>query len=187
MLKNIIVLLLLALGTSSFALSFNEENIDYNEFPRDYIYNVKEIVYNADYVKQIKTKKFKDIVKEHKFDKNHIENALAAEANKSPYKGNNLKALFSNHFDIMYMYTLQKATNQRIIYIYTVSGKLKLVEFLYEEYPAYPYYARVFTTSGKIVNTIFYPDEDTKIFFNKDCTKARIVFKGETVKKIDNI
>lgn len=135
---------------------------------------LKSTLFAKDCIYKLETKEFKDIVQQHKKDTNYLENYYATQSGYKYFKNNNLKGYFTSKFEVLYLYSLQERNNPRVIYYYNIWGQLQNLDFLYGEYPAYPYFARKYKPNGQLINTIYYPSEDKQIIFNKDGSKYTI-------------
>ena len=65
------------------------------------------------------------------------------------------------------MYTLQERSNLRVIYYYDIFGNLKDIEFLYGNYPAYPYFSRKYTIRGNFKSAAYYFNKNDVVNFDK--------------------
>lgn len=172
MLKKLFVILILLLG----GIVFAEET---PTFTPEFVQQIKTAVFSKDCVYKLETPEFKKIIQDHKKDTNYLENYYAAQSGYTYFKNNNLSAMFTPKMDVMYMYSLQETNNLRIIYYYNIWGRLQNIDFLYDNYPSYPYFSRKYNSRGKLLNTTFYSDEMTKIKFNNDGSKYEIYYKGK--------
>ena len=155
MLKNIFIFLFLLCTGPVFA-----------NITEEYINIAKSEVFSKDLIRNIETTEFKDIVAKHKKDNNYLENYYAAQSGYKYFKNNNLNGIFTK-MDIMYMYTLQERSNLRVIYYYDIFGNLKDIEFLYGNYPAYPYFSRKYTVKGKFKSAAYYFNKSDVVNFDK--------------------
>lgn len=191
MIKKLLVILGILIGCSVYAFDETEPSVDFNSLTGgnrfEYIKNVKSMVFSKDCAFKLESPEFKKIINEHKKDSNYPENYYAAQTGYTSFKNNNLSAMFTPKMDVMYMYAVQEQTNLRITYYYTVLGHLKHIDFMYGNYPNYPYYARKYSPRGKLQTTLYCPDERTQVKFNKDGTSAEVWYKGVIIEKINKI
>ena len=116
----------------------------------------------------IKQKNFKDGLKDYLKDKNHLENYYAASAGYKEYKGKNLSAFYYKKQKHIYMYAIQFKKDITKSYYYDALGNLKYVDFIYGEYPEYPYYSIQYRISGKPVSAIYFVSKDCQYLFDPD-------------------
>jgi len=185
--KYFVLLLMFILSSiSSFATdALRQETFDISNLSNserfDYVKTIKNDVFSENGIYKLESPEFKQLIKEHKKDKNFPENYYAAQSGYTYFKENNLSSMFTPKMDVMYMYSVQSRNNLRIIYYYSILGNLKYIEFLYGNYPNYPYYVRKYARCGKLNTTIYNVDERTEIKFNKDGSSATINYKGKII------
>lgn len=142
-----------------------------------FAYNITEIkstLFTKDCIHKLETQEFKTLIQQHKKDTNYLENYYATQSGYKYYKNNDLKGYFIPKLDVLYMYSLQERNNPRIIYYYNIWGQLQNLDFIYGEYPGYPYFARKYKPNGQLINTIYYPENNTQIIFDKTGNKYKI-------------
>ena len=98
-------------------------------------------------------------------DKNHLNNYYAASAGYKELDGKNISAFYFKNQKHIYMYAIQEKKDISRIYYYSALGKLKYVDYVYGEYPEYPYYSIQYKTSGKPVSAIYFVSKDTQYLF----------------------
>lgn len=191
MIKKLLTIFAILIGSSVLAFDTPDENFDINTITGgdrfQYVQGVKAYTFSKDCAFKLETDEFKKMIKEHKKDNNYPENYYAAQSGYTSFKGNNLSAMFTPKMDIMYLYAVQPQNNVRTTFYYNAIGHLKYIDFSYGNYPNYPYYARKYTKSGKLINTLYCPDEMTQIKFNKDGSTAEIWYKGKVIEKIKEL
>src|SRR5574344_614818 len=133
-----------------------------------YIQQIKTFIYGNDCKYKIDTPEFKKIILEHKKDKNYPETYYASQSDYDYYNNLKLKGYYTKYLNILYMYSIQEQGNLRILYYYNPVGKLVFVEFIYGNYPNYPFFTRKYTPKGKLMNCSYSINNNTMIIFNKD-------------------
>lgn len=130
------------------------------------ISEVHDIIFeDKDSLEKMKIKKqFKEILK----DKNFKEHYFAASAGYEEYKDFNISAFYYKKQKNIYMYALQNKKDITKSYYYDALGHLRYVDFIFGEYPEYPYYSYQYRISGKPVSAIYYVSKDTQYLFSPD-------------------
>ena len=129
------------------------------------INEVKDIIFENPVVKQEDFKsQFKDKLK----DKERIEHYLAASAGYKEYGDYNISAFYYKRMKNIYMYALQDKKDVSKAYYYDALGNLKYVDFIYGEYPDYPYYSIQYRISGTPVSAIYFVSKDCQYLFTPD-------------------
>ena len=170
MIKKILLTIMLLAQTAVFA-SFNDvliadvtyDWINKSEVEREaIIQEVKDIIFEQPVVKQNDFRsQFKDKLK----DKNYLENYMAASAGYKEYKGNNISAFYFKKMKSLYMYALQDKKDVSKAFYYDALGHLKYVDFIYGEYPDYPYYSIQYKITGTPVSAIYFASKDCQYLF----------------------
>ena len=170
MIKKILLTIMLLAQTAVFA-SFNDvliadvtyDWINKSEVEREaIIQEVKDIIFEQPIVKQNDFRsQFKDKLK----DKNYLENYMAASAGYKEYKGNNISAFYFKKMKSLYMYALQDKKDVSKAFYYDALGHLKYVDFIYGEYPDYPYYSIQYRITGTPVSAIYFASKDCQYLF----------------------
>ena len=170
MIKKILLTIMLLAQTAAFA-SFNDvliadvtyDWINKSEVEREaIIQEVKDIIFEQPVVKQNDFRsQFKDKLK----DKNYLENYMAASAGYKEYKGNNISAFYFKKMKSLYMYALQDKKDVSKAFYYDALGHLKYVDFIYGEYPDYPYYSIQYKITGTPVSAIYFASKDCQYLF----------------------
>ena len=170
MIKKILLTIILLSQTAAFA-SFNDvliadvtyDWINKSEVEREaIIQEVKDIIFEQPVVKQNDFRsQFKDKLK----DKNYLENYMAASAGYKEYKGNNISAFYFKKMKSLYMYALQDKKDVSKAFYYDALGHLKYVDFIYGEYPDYPYYSIQYRITGTPVSAIYFASKDCQYLF----------------------
>ena len=148
------------------------------------ISEIRDIIFETEVVKQegFKTQ-FKDRLK----DKLYKEHYLAASAGYKEYKDNNISAFYYKKQKHIYMYAIQDKKDFSKIYYYDALGHLKYIDFIYGEYPDYPYYAIQYRISGKPVCATYYVSKDTQYLFEPDETFTGVWYKHNLYNKKSKI
>ena len=150
--------------------------INKNEVEKEAIISeVHDIIFKDDGLK--KQASFKSGLKDKLKDKNHLDNYYAASAGYKEHKGNNISAFYYKKQKHIYMYALQDQKDISKAYYYDALGKLRYVDFIYGEYPDYPYYSIQYKTSGKPVSAIYFVSKDTQYLFAPDGTFTGVWYK----------
>ena len=170
MIKKILLTIMLLAQTAVFA-SFNDvliadvtyDWINKSEVEKEaIIQEVKDIIFEQPVVKQNDFRsQFKDKLK----DKNYLENYMAASAGYKEYKGNNISAFYFKKMKSLYMYALQDKKDVSKAFYYDALGHLKYVDFIYGEYPDYPYYSIQYRITGTPVSAIYFASKDCQYLF----------------------
>ncbi len=146
---------------------------------------IHDIIFkNEDFIpsKDIKTD-FKEKIK----DKSHLDNYYAASANYKELGENNISAFYFRNQKHIYMYALQNKKDLSKIFYYSALGKLKYIDFVYGEYPDYPYYSIQYRLSGKPVSAIYFVSKDTQYLFAPDGTFTGVWYKHNLYNKKSKI
>ena len=140
--------------------------IDKSEVEKEAIISeVRDIIFENPVEKQ---KDFKDQFKDRLKDKDYVENYMAASAGYKEFKGNNISAFYYKKMKHIYMYALQDKKDVSKAYYYDALGNLKYVDFIYGEYPDYPYYSIQYRISGKPVSAIYFASKDCQYLFTPE-------------------
>jgi len=110
-------------------------------------------------------------------DKNRIEHYLAAAAGRKECGKYNISAFYYKNQKNIYMYALQDKNDVSKAYYYDALGHLKYIDYIYGEYPDYPYYAIQYKISGKPVSAIYYVSKDNQYMYNPDGTFKGVWYK----------
>lgn len=139
------------------------------------ISEVHDIIFeNGEITKQDELKRnFKEFLK----DKNYRENYFAASAGYKEYKDNNISAFYFKNQKHIYMYALQSKKDITKAFYYDALGKLRYIDFIYGEYPDYPYYSIQYRTNGNPVSAIYYISKDTQYLFKPDGTFTGVWYR----------
>ena len=103
-------------------------------------------------------------------DKNYREHYMAASAGYEEYKEYNISAFYYKNQKFIYMYALQDKKDITKSYYYDALGNLRYIDFIYGEYPDYPYYSIQYKTNGKPISAIYFVSKDTQYLFAPDGT-----------------
>lgn len=149
--------------------------INKSDVEREALINeVHDIIFENDITKEKGLKKdFKDRLK----DKEHIEHYLAASAGHKEYKDYVISAFYFKNQKNIYMYAIQDKKDVSRAYYYDALGHLRYVDYIYGEYPDYPYYAIQYRVSGKPVSAIYYTSKDNQYLFDPDGTFKGVWYK----------
>lgn len=177
MLKKVFFTILLFAQTAAFA-SYNDifiadityDWINKSEVEREAIISeVKDIIFENPVEKQ---KDFRSQFKDRLKDKNYLENYMAAAAGYKEFKGNNISAFYFKRLKSLYMYALQDKKDVSKAYYYDALGHLKYVDFMYGEYPDYPYYSIQYKITGSPVSAIYFVSKDCQYLFTPKDRKS---------------
>ena len=190
--KKILLLLLLSVPLAVFA-NYNDiyiadiqyDWINKSEVEKEAIISeVKDIIFETPIEKLPDFKKqFKDRLK----DKNHLDNYFAASAGYKELGDYNISAFYYKKMKNIYMYALQDKKDVSKAYYYDALGKLRYVDFIYGEYPDYPYYSIQYRISGKPVSAIYFVSKDCQYLFKPDGEFEGVWYKHNLYNKESEI
>lgn len=148
------------------------------------ISEVKDIIFETPIEKQKNIKvDFKDRLK----DKNHLDNYFAASAGYKELGDYNLSAFYYKKMKNIYMYALQDKKDVSKAYYYDAMGKLRYIDFIYGEYPDYPYYSIQYKVNGKPVSAIYFVSKDCQYLFTPDGEFEGVWYKHNLYNKDSEI
>lgn len=138
------------------------------------ISEIRDIIFK-DEVSKIEDLKvqFKDKLK----DKEHLDHYYAASAGYEEYGDYNLSAFYYGKQKHIYMYALQDKKDLSKVYYYDALGKLRYIDFIYGDYPDYPYYSIQYRISGKPISAIYFVSKDTQYLYEPDGTFKGVWYK----------
>lgn len=138
------------------------------------ISEIRDIIFK-DEVSKIEDLKvqFKDKLK----DKVHLDHYYAASAGYEEYGDYNLSAFYYGKQKHIYMYALQDKKDLSKAYYYDALGKLRYIDFIYGDYPDYPYYSIQYRISGKPISAIYFVSKDTQYLYEPDGTFKGVWYK----------
>ena len=110
-------------------------------------------------------------------DKDRVEHYLAAAAGRKECGEYNISAFYFKNQKNIYMYALQDKKDVSKAYYYDALGHLKYVDYIFGEYPDYPYYAIQYRISGKPVSAVYYVSKDNQYLFEPDGTFKGVWYK----------
>lgn len=148
------------------------------------ISEVKDIIFETPIEKQ---KDFKEQFKDKLKDKNHLDNYYAASAGYKELGDYNLSAFYYKKMKNIYMYALQDKKDVSKAYYYDALGKLRYVDFIYGEYPDFPYYSIQYRISGKPVSAIYFVSKDCQYLFKPDGEFEGVWYKHNLYNKESEI
>ena len=190
--KKFLLLLLLFIPLAVFA-NYNDiyiadvqyDWIDKSEVEKEAIISeVRDIIFETPVEKQKDFKKqFKDKLK----DKNHLDHYFAASAGYKELGDYNISAFYYKKMKNIYMYALQDKKDVSKAYYYDALGKLRYVDFIYGEYPDYPYYSIQYRISGKPVSAIYFVSKDCQYLFKPDGEFEGVWYKHNLYNKESEI
>ena len=190
--KKFLLLLLLSFPLAAFA-NYNDvyiadiqyDWINKSEVEKEAIISeVKDIIFETPIEKLPDFKKqFKDRLK----DKNHLDNYFAASAGYKELGDYNISAFYYKKMKNIYMYALQDKKDVSKAYYYDALGKLRYVDFIYGEYPDYPYYSIQYRISGKPVSAIYFVSKDCQYLFKPDGEFEGVWYKHNLYNKESEI
>lgn len=138
------------------------------------ISEIRDIIFEDDVIERKDLKsQFKNILK----DKEHLDHYYAASAGYEGYGDYNISAFYYGKRKHIYMYALQDKKDLSKAYYYDALGRLKYVDFIYGEYPEYPYYSIQYRISGKPISAIYFVSKDTQYLFEPDGTFKGVWYK----------
>ena len=190
--KKIILVLFLMFQTAVFA-NYNDifiadiqfDWINKSEVEKEAIISeVRDIIFENPVEKQ---KDFKQQFKDKLKDENHWENYMAASSGYKEFKGNNISAFYYKKMKNIYMYAIQDKKDISKAYYYDALGNLKYVDFIYGEYPDYPYYSIQYRISGKPVSAIYFVSKDCQYLFKPDGEFEGVWYKHNLYNKESEI
>ncbi len=138
------------------------------------ISEIRDIIFEDEItkIKELKTQ-FKDRLK----DKDYVDHYYAASAGYKEYGDYNISAFYFGKMKSIYMYALQDKKDLSKAYYYDALGRLKYIDFIYGEYPDYPYYSIQYRISGKPISAIYFVSKDTQYLFEPDGTFKGVWYK----------
>ena len=183
--KKLLMVLTLLLCTQTFVnANYNDiyiADIQYDwikktEQEKDVLINeIHDIVFkNGIYEKQ---KDLKKQLKDRVQDKEYRQHYLAASAGYEEFKDYNISAFYFKNQKHIYMYALQEKKDITKTYYYDALGNLKFIDFIYGEYPEFPYYSVQYKTNGAPVSVIYFVTKDTQYVFTPDGTFTGLWYK----------
>ena len=190
--KKILLLLLLSVPLAVFA-NYNDiyiadiqyDWIDKSAMEKEAIISeVKDIIFETPVEKQ---KDFKQQFKGRLKDKNHLDHYFAASAGYKELGDYNISAFYYKKMKNIYMYALQDKKDVSKAYYYDAMGKLRYVDFIYGEYPDYPYYSIQYRISGKPVSAIYFVSKDCQYLFKPDGEFEGVWYKHNLYNKESEI
>ncbi len=190
--KKILLLLLLSVPLAVFA-NYNDiyiadiqyDWIDKSAMEKEAIISeVKDIIFETPVEKQ---KDFKQQFKDRLKDKNHLDHYFAASAGYKELGDYNISAFYYKKMKNIYMYALQDKKDVSKAYYYDAMGKLRYVDFIYGEYPDYPYYSIQYRISGKPVSAIYFVSKDCQYLFKPDGEFEGVWYKHNLYNKESEI
>ncbi len=190
--KVLLLFLLLFLPAAGFA-NYNDiyiadiqyDWINKSEVEKEAIISeVKDIIFETPIEKQ---KDFKEQFKHKLKDKNHLDNYYAASAGYKELGDYNLSAFYYKKMKNIYMYALQDKKDVSKAYYYDALGKLRYVDFIYGEYPDFPYYSIQYRISGKPVSAIYFVSKDCQYLFKPDGEFEGVWYKHNLYNKESEI
>lgn len=190
--KVLLLFLLLFLPAAGFA-NYNDiyiadiqyDWINKSEVEKEAIISeVKDIIFETPIEKQ---KDFKEQFKDKLKDKNHLDNYYAASAGYKELGDYNLSAFYYKKMKNIYMYAIQDKKDVSKAYYYDALGKLRYVDFIYGEYPDFPYYSIQYRISGKPVSAIYFVSKDCQYLFKPDGEFEGVWYKHNLYNKESEI
>lgn len=148
------------------------------------ISEVKDIIFETPIDKQKNIKiDFKDRLK----DKDHLDHYFAASAGYKELGDYNISAFYYKKMKNIYMYALQDKKDVSKAYYYDAMGKLRYIDFIYGEYPDYPYYSIQYRVSGKPVSAIYFVSKDCQYLFTPEGEFEGVWYKHNLYNKDSEI
>ena len=148
------------------------------------ISEVKDIIFETPIEKQ---NNFREQFKDRLKDKNHLDNYFAASAGYKELGDYNLSAFYYKKMKNIYMYAIQDKKDVSKAYYYDAMGKLRYIDFIYGEYPDYPYYSIQYRVSGKPVSAIYFVSKDCQYLFTPDGEFEGVWYKHNLYNKDSEI
>ena len=138
------------------------------------ISEIRDIIFKDEVTKIEDLKvQFKDKLKV----KEHLDHYYAASAGYEEYGDYNLSAFYYGKQKHIYMYALQDKKDLSKAYYYDALGKLRYIDFIYGDYPDYPYYSIQYRISGKPISAIYFVSKDTQYLYEPDGTFKGVWYK----------
>lgn len=138
------------------------------------ISEIHDIIFEEEIVNQ---KDFKSQFKDKLKDKSWKEHYYAASAGYEEYKDYNISAFYYKKQKHIYMYALQDKKDLTKNYYYNALGHLQYVDFIYGEYPDFPYYSIQYQISGKPISAIYFVSKDIQYLFAPDGSFTGVWYK----------
>ena len=149
--------------------------INKSEVEKESIINeVHDIIFEKDIAK---IEDFKYQLKDRRKDKDYLEHYYAASAGYKEIGDYNISSFYYKNKNYIYMYALQDKKDVSKSYYYDALGHLIYVDFIYGEYPEFPYYSIQYRTSGKPVSAIYFVSKDTQYLYAPDGTFTGLWYK----------
>ena len=120
-------------------------------------------------------------------DKKHLEHYYAASAGYKELDDENISAFYFKNQKHIYMQATQNKKDISKIYYYSALGKLKYIDFVYGEYPEYPYYSIQYKISGKPVSAIYFVSKDTQYLFSPEGEFTGVWYKHNLYNKASKV
>ena len=138
------------------------------------INEIHDIIFeNSVYKKKDLKKTFKNITK----DKEHLKHYMAASAGYKECDNYNISAFYYKNQKHIYMYALQDKKDISKSYYYDALGNLRYIDYIYGEYPDYPYSVIQYKINGKPISAIYYVSKDNQYLFEPDGTFKGVWYK----------
>ena len=182
--KSVFVFLCLLLLQASVLANLNDvfiadiqyDWIDKSEIEREAIISeVRDIIFTNGALQR--NEELREQIKDRLKDKNYKEHYLAASAGYKEYGDYNISAFYYKKQKNIYMYAIQYKKDITKSYYYDALGHLRYVDFIYGEYPDYPYYSIQYRISGAPVSAIYFVSKDTQYLFEPDGTFKGVWYK----------
>lgn len=134
-----------------------------------------------------KVEDFKSQFKDKTQDKEYKKHYLVASAGYEEYNDYNIAPFYFKNQKHIYMYALQDKKDISKIYYYDALGNLKFVDFIYGEYPEYPYHSLQYKTNGTPISVIYFVTKDTQYVFTPDGEFKGLWYKNNMYDKQSKI
>ncbi len=141
------------------------------------IKQIQDILFNEKTVLKYDKKEFRAKYKEFYKDKNSMQNYMDISNGKKEDKDRYYAAFFLKN-GLLIAYGIQYKNNMQNIYYYDAMGHLRFIDIYSETYPNLPYYALQYSTSGKLIGTIYFVSVYDQYIYSPDKS-----FKGRWYKE----
>lgn len=176
----LIVLILIQLVASAnyndiYIADIQYDWINKSEVEKEAIINeVHDIIFETDITK---IPDFKSLFKDRLKDKEYPKHYYAASAGYEEIDDYKISAFYYKNQKYIYMYALQDKKDVTKSYYYDALGHLRYVDFIYGEYPDYPYYSIQYKISGKPISAIYFVSKDTQYLYSPDGNFTGVWYK----------
>lgn len=122
-------------------------------------------------------KNLKTDLKDKLKDKDRLKHYLSASSGHEECGEHIISAFYFKKQKHIYMYALQDKKDPTKSYYYDALGNLRYIDYIYGEYPEYPYYVIQYKVSGEPVSAIYYVSKENQYLYKPDGTFKGIWYK----------